>query len=105
MAQYIGVNSRFDVSAGVKLIEPGSESTTIEEFKSIKKSISHLKDTSEIVLNFVPLDMNTVKILVITDAYFSNARNMRSKLIFIVLMTEKTATPTRFITGRTAADA
>lgn len=43
MAEYMGVNLRPDIAAGVQFIAPGGHPTDKEEFATLKKFINHLK--------------------------------------------------------------
>lgn len=60
--------------------------TTDGEFKYFSKVVKHLKETKKNGLKYEKLYFETAKIVVLTDASFSNARGMRSQLGFLVLM-------------------
>lgn len=102
VTQYIGVNSRPDICASVKLIAPERYPTTIPEYKSFSKILKFLRSSKHDVLSFVILDMSTVKLIDISDASFANAQGMRRQLEYIILMEDWQTTvgaQTSFTTG------
>lgn len=88
LAQYIGVNVRPDTCAPIQLIAPGNAPTTKSEFKTLKKATAFLKDTKEQGLNFVPLNLDNVRLVVVTDASFANAPGSKSQLGYIIMMVD-----------------
>lgn len=88
MAQYIGVNCRPDVCAPVQLVAPGREPTSKDEYRTLKKVITHLQATADVGLNFVPLELETCRLVLFTDASFANARDLKSQLGFLLLMAD-----------------
>lgn len=88
LAQYIGVNVRPDVCAPVQLIAPGLEPPTKEEMKLLRKIIDFLKDTSGQGLDYVKVDMDTARIVLLTDASFANARDLKSQLGYLILVVD-----------------
>lgn len=89
-AQYIGVNTRPDACANVQLLAPGTEEITKTEFKTLKRTLDHLRETKEDGLTFCPLDMETMRMVLISDASFANARGGKSQLGYIVAMVDGT---------------
>lgn len=57
LAQYIGVKCRPNVCAAVQLIAPGREAIDEAQLTSLREAIRHLKNTSEVGLDFVRLDV------------------------------------------------
>ena len=90
LAQYVGVNVRPDVCAPIQLIAPGSEPTTKEQFTSLRKAVEFLKETKEIGLTYVKLNMEEIKIVVLTDASFANAEGLKSQLGYLILLVDDT---------------
>lgn len=86
LSQYIGVCTRPDVCANVQLISKGAEPSTSEEHGILSRTIRHLQNTKDMGLTYEKLDMESVKLVLITDASFSNARKLKSQLRYVVLM-------------------
>lgn len=89
LAQYIGVNARPDVCAPVQLVAPGSTPTTDEEYKLFKRTVKHLKATSTQGLHYVPLDLTTTRLVLLTDSSFANAQGLKSQLGYIIAMVDE----------------
>lgn len=70
------------------MIAPGAELTTAEEFKILEKTIKHLKKTKKVGLRFKKLNLDTVKVVVLTDASFVNSRGLRCLLGLFMLLTD-----------------
>ena len=87
--QYIGVNVRPDVCAPVQLIAPGNKPTSPEEYKSLQKTTKYLQKTKEQGLNYLPLDLESIRIVLLTDASFANATGMKSQLGYLLLLVDK----------------
>lgn len=87
--QYIGGTCRPDVCANTQLIAPGSEPTTKAEHRTLAKTIKYLAKTAEQGLTFAPLDLESTKVVIISDASFANARGSRSQLGFLIILTDK----------------
>lgn len=90
LAQYIGVCSRSDVCAAIQLIALGTDPTTDGEMKGLKKAIQRMSATGTIGLILSPLDMKSVRLVLITDASFDNARDYRRQLGYVILMKDNT---------------
>lgn len=88
MSQYIGVNSRPDICQRVQLIYPGNYFTNPNEFKVLEKIIKHFRTTPNQGLNFVQLKFSTISLILLTDASFENAKNLRSQLGFVILLVD-----------------
>lgn len=48
--------------------------------------IKHLQETPDMVLNYVPLNLVSVKLVLFTDDSFDNARGFKSRLGFVLVM-------------------
>lgn len=72
------------------MIEPGAGETTKEEYNTLRKTIRHLKATTNTGLTYKRLDMRKIRLVVITDASFANGRELGIKLVFLVLMADAT---------------
>lgn len=88
LAQYVGVNVRPDVCAPIQLIAPGSQPTTDAEFKSLRRSTKFLKETRTQGLNFTPLNLETVRLVLLSDASFGNAAGLKSQLGYLIMMVD-----------------
>lgn len=84
LAQYIGVNTHPDVCTNVQLVAPGSAPTTNGEYKSFSKTVTYLHETGAYGLKFRALGMETMRILVFSEASFTNTRYMGSQLGFVI---------------------
>lgn len=81
---------------------PGNAPTTETEFKLFKRVGVFLKSTSTKTLNFVALDMSTVKQVFITDASFSNARGHKYQIGYVIAIMDS-GRETFSTTARTGA--
>lgn len=88
LAQYIGVNVRPDICAPVQLIAPGKNEVTDKDIKSLKKTTKFLKETIEQGLTFVPLNLETMRLVLMTDASFANAQGMKSQLGYLIMLVD-----------------
>lgn len=52
------------------------------------KIIEWCKETCEVGLKFVPLDMDTIRIVLFTDSSFANAEHSKSQLGFVVVLAD-----------------
>lgn len=89
LAQYIGVSVRPDVCAPVQLVAPGNQPITKPEYSQLTRSIKFLKSTARTGLKFVPLDIDTMRVVIMSDASFANARGGKSQLGFVIAMVDK----------------
>lgn len=67
MCKYIDDNSRPAICAPVQLIAPGNEPTSEAEYKVLDKVIDHLKSTEDMGLDYVKLEMSTLRIILFKD--------------------------------------
>lgn len=88
LAQYIGVNSRPDLCAPVQLIAPGGEPASKGEYKMLDKAVNFAKETIMQGLTFVHIDLNTARIVLMTDASFANAKGFRTQLGYLILLAD-----------------
>lgn len=89
MVKYVGVKCRPDVCLGVQIIVPGAVPTISSDLKTMKKVLLLLKKEMEEGLDYMKLDMDRVRIGVLTDAYFANAKGLKSQLGYLILMDDK----------------
>lgn len=54
----------------------------------LSKCIAFMKETASAFLNFVPLVLNNSKLVLFSDASFSNTHGLRSQLEFVLILTE-----------------
>lgn len=66
-AQYVGVNTRPEICAAVQIIARGNSPTIKKEYKYLNKDITFLQDTGTKGLNYVPLDLASSRIVLLTD--------------------------------------
>lgn len=89
MAQYIGVNVRPDVCALVQLIVPGKEPPTQTEKKLFNNFFLLLNETIKQGLDYVHVDMNTARLVLLTDASFANARGLKRQLGYLIIIVDE----------------
>ena len=89
LAQYVGVNVRPDVCAPVQLLVPGKEEVTTLQYKQLKKVLEYMMDTKNQGLNYVSLDMESARLVLLTDASFANAPGCKSQLGYVIIMVDK----------------
>lgn len=92
LGQSIGVCTRPDVFANINLIAPGGGETTGKEFKIFNKTIYNLRKTKEIGFSSKKFDIDTMRLVFITDASFANAKQLRSQIGFGILMADGNGT-------------
>lgn len=89
MAQYIGVHCRPYVCAAVQLIVAGGEDVTKNEYDTLCKVINHLHADPNLGLTFLPIIMDTDRLVRFTDASFGNARNDKSQLGYLIILADE----------------
>lgn len=75
-----------EMCAPVQLLSHGSDLTTAAEFTALHNFIEFLLKTEHQGLNFVPLDLDTARLVLLTDTSFANAEGLKSQLGYILLM-------------------
>lgn len=68
LAQYIGVNCPPNICATVQLIAPGNSDVEEKQYKLLKKSVEHLKKTSDFGPNFIRLEVDSGRAVALSDA-------------------------------------
>lgn len=84
--QYIGNSTRPDLCSPSQLL--ATNSPTPEQKKDLNKLVCYCKETSDTGLNFVRLDLTSVRIAMFTDSSFANADNYKSQLGFVLLLVD-----------------
>lgn len=85
--QYVGVNVRPHSCAPIQLIAPGNQPTTDEEYK-LTRSIKFLQQAKTQGLNFVKLNISTIRLVLIKDSSFGNALGLKSPLGYVTLIVD-----------------
>lgn len=80
------MNFRPEICAAVQLIAPGAEQqkASSQNFYELEKVIKHLKETPEDGISFVPIGMDTAKLIMFLDASFANAPDLKSQLGYVI---------------------
>lgn len=86
--EYIGVNCPPSICATDQLIAPTDAKIKALQIKLLRTVINHMHITKENGLEFVRLDIESVRIVVLSDAPFANAAGLKSQLGFVVLMAD-----------------
>jgi Reverse transcriptase (RNA-dependent DNA polymerase) len=82
-------HTRPDISCAISQAAQVTESDfTPNHVKYLNRVIKHLRGTIDITLKFPKLDINTIKLLVYTDASFANKFNLTSQLGDIMVLTD-----------------
>ena len=87
--QYIGNCTRPDLSAPVQLLASSSANPSKEDFRSLSMIIKHCYETCDVGLSYVPLDRNSVRLVLFTDASFANAKDLKSQIGFVLVALDK----------------
>ena len=86
-----GTHTRPDIFCAVAMAaQITEESFSQDSVKKINKVVTHLRKNSSLSLQYCPLDINSLRIQVYSDAAFANSDKLKSQLGYIVLLTEKT---------------
>lgn len=88
LTQYFGVNCRPDICPDVHLIASGNSDVKEEQYKSLTKAFDHFGETSDLGLNFIRLDVSSVRVFIRSDASFVNATGIRIQLGFAVFVVD-----------------
>ena len=82
-------NSRPDISCAVSMASAVTEKLFNEsKVKNLNSVIKHLKKTENMKLKFPPLDQETLKIVVYSDASFANNDDLSSQIGYIVFLSD-----------------
>lgn len=90
-AQYRAMNARPDITESVHLIAPGNYPVSDAKFTILKNTIRQMHETKETGLTCQSLDLTTLRLTLITDESFVNARNDESQLGYLILMSDDIA--------------
>lgn len=88
-AQYIGVNIQLDIWESVQLIDPDRKEPTAAESKALLKFTELCKETKHQGLNYIPLDLESTRIGLLTDESFDNTANLKNQLGYLILLVDK----------------
>lgn len=77
LAKYVGLNFRPDVCASVNTISPGNDLTNQQHIKQFRKITTFIKETADQGLDFVRLILETVRLVILTDASFTSAKGLK----------------------------
>ena len=66
------------------------DSFSKDSVKNINKVVTHIRKNHSLSLQYCPLDINSLRIQVYSDAAFANSDKLKSQLGYIVLLTDKT---------------
>lgn len=87
--QYIGVSTRPDLCAPAQLLATTVDKVNDQDIKDLNKLIKFCKETKDIGLKFVPIDMDSARLLLFTDASFANTKDLKSQLGFLNILVDK----------------
>lgn len=84
--QYMGVNCRQDVRAAGQLIALRKGTVTKFQLMTPRKSIKHVQRSPTQGHNFDKIDMKFLCVIVLSDASFKNALELKGCLIYKILI-------------------
>ena len=86
--QYISCCTRPDLCSPSQLLAAVASNPTPKAYKEINKIVRWTHDTATQGLKFVPLELNSLRLMLFTDAAFANTDEFKSKLGFFVLLAD-----------------
>ena len=81
-AQYIRCCTRPDLCASVQLLAAMTDDQSENDIKTMAKIVKQCHDTAEIGLNFVPLDVETLRLVVLRMLLLQMQKGLSLKLDF-----------------------
>lgn len=87
--QYVGTCTRPDLSAPTQMLASLVDTPTASTYRTMSDLVCVGHSTSAEALHFVPLDEDSLRVVVVTDAAFANAEGFRSQLGFVILLVDK----------------
>jgi hypothetical protein len=75
----------FDLSVAAQIPNPSKNDTA-----KLNKRIKWQKQNVNLGLNFVPIDLNTIKLYAIINASFANNQNLSSQIGYVVIFSNET---------------
>lgn len=85
LAQYSVMNCILDICTTVQLIAHGNRAVEDAKFILLRKEIDNMKETIYVSLDFVKLDLGSVRVAVLPDVSFANATGMESQQGLVIL--------------------
>jgi hypothetical protein len=87
--QYVASKCRPDLASASQLLAgavcgPVSKKT----YKVLRDMVAYCRETYDVGLRFIPLDVSSLRLVLFTDASFGNADDLSSQLGFIVLLAD-----------------
>lgn len=86
--QYIGSCTRPDVSSRSQLLSSTLTAHFPQRLKQLNKLIEWCHETCEFEMQYVPLQKDTLRLLLFTDASFANADKLRSQIGFVLVLAD-----------------
>ena len=84
--QYIAGFTRPDLCSPTQLLSKEVSEPTPEVYNELNTIIDRAQETSDVGLNFVALDPNSLSMVLFTDASFANADKCTSQLGFVICL-------------------
>jgi len=84
--QYIGSCTRPDLCAPVQLMASAVTNPEQRTFLEMKKIVDWCHETCNVPLKYVPLDYDTIRLALFTDASFANTDLLKSQLGFVLVL-------------------
>ena len=84
--QYIGSCTRPDLCAPVQLMASTVQDPSDKTYSEMRKIIAWCHETSGVGIKYVPLDEESSRLALFTDASFANADRLKSQLGFVLVI-------------------
>lgn len=86
LAQYIGIKFPPDLFTNLQLTSLGLKPTTTDEYNIMSNTLKRLKETRTKGLDFLKAVIKTSRLVFLGKASFSNAKDLKSRLVFLFLI-------------------
>lgn len=87
--QYIASCTRPDLSSSVQLMAAEMKDDSPTTYKKMEKIVKWCHDTCNIGLQYIPLDLDSLRLVLFTDAAFGNADKLNSQLGFVLVLVDE----------------
>ena len=87
-AQYIGCCTRPDICSGVQMLASSMANPNLNTFNQMKEIVNRCHSTADVGLKFIPMDKESLRLALFTDASFANNDNLKSQLGFVLVLVD-----------------
>ena len=86
--QYIGSCTRPDLYSSVQLLVSEVINNSATCYNKLNKIIKWCRETCNIGLNSIPLDLTTLRLMLFTDPSLANVSNLQSQIRFVIVLAD-----------------